>query len=144
MTEDSYIEERVRRTLNAVAGQPVPSAPPAFEPGIPRTRHFVRIVSVALVVAAVAAAVTLALIFGPHSGLGKNPSPKPAPASPPPASNSTITSGSSKTGLTRFALPGPYTGYAASGALAISPNGRTAYVGDSHVGLITPVDLSNG
>src|SRR5450755_4859897 len=73
MTEDSYIEERVRRTLNAVAGQPIPSAPPAFEPGRPRTRHPVRIVSVALVVVAVAAAVTLALIFGPHSGLGKNP-----------------------------------------------------------------------
>jgi DNA-binding beta-propeller fold protein YncE len=140
MTEDSYIEERVRRTLNAVAGQPIPSAPPAFEPGRPRTRHPVRIVSVALVVAAVAAAVTLALIFGPHSGLGKNPSPKPAPAS-----NSTITPGSSKTGLTRFALPGPYTGYATSGgALAISPNRRTAYVGDSHVGLVTPIDLSNG
>jgi DNA-binding beta-propeller fold protein YncE len=134
MIEDSYIEERIRRTLNAVAGQPIPSAPLAFEPGKPRTRHPVRIVSVALVVAAVAAAVTLALIFGPHSGLGKNPSPKPAPASPP-ASNS---------GLTRFALPGPYIGYAASGALAISPNGRTAYVGDSHVGLVTPVDLSNG
>ena len=135
MTENSYIEERVRRTLNAVAGQPIPSAPPAFEPGRPRTRHPVRTVSVALVIAAVAAAVTLALIFGPHSGLGKNPSPKPAPASPP-ASNS---------GLTRFALPGPYAGYASSGAaLAISPNGKTAYVGDSHVGLVTPVDLSNG
>jgi DNA-binding beta-propeller fold protein YncE len=134
MTEDSYIEERIRRTLNAVAGQPIPSAPLAFQPGRPRTSHPVRIVGVALIAAAVAAAVTLALIFGPHSGLGKNPSPKPGSASPP----------ASDSGLTRFALPGRYTGYVASSPLAISPNGRTAYVGDSHVGLVTPVDLSNG
>jgi DNA-binding beta-propeller fold protein YncE len=55
-----------------------------------------------------------------------------------------MTPGSLKTGLTRIALPGPYTGYVASGALAISPNGKTAYVGDAQIGLVTPIDLPSG
>jgi hypothetical protein len=53
---------------------------------------------------------------------------------------------SSTVNLTSVALAGPYTGYLPSsgGPIAISPNGRVAYVGDPHVGVVTPVDLPSG
>jgi hypothetical protein len=49
-----------------------------------------------------------------------------------------------KAGLTRLTLPGSFTGYATQGPIAISPNGRTAYVGDPQIGLVTPIDLPSG
>ena len=56
-----------------------------------------------------------------------------------------VTPTSSTKTLTPVALPGPYTGYLASSrAIAIDPNGRVAYVGDPHTGLVTPIDLPSG
>src|SRR5580692_894807 len=52
---------------------------------------------------------------------------------------------SSPVDLTSVALAGPSTGYLPStGPIAISPNGRVAYVGDAHAGFVTPVDLPSG
>jgi WD40-like Beta Propeller Repeat len=49
------------------------------------------------------------------------------------------------TGLKRVALPGGYTGYVpAVGPIAISPDGRTAYISPTHDGVVTPIDLRNG
>jgi hypothetical protein len=91
MSEDFDIEDRVRRTLNAVAGQPIPSAPPVFEPSTERIRPPVRTVGVVLGVVAVVAAVTLALIFGPGNSPSNTPSQKPVPASGSHASTTTTT-----------------------------------------------------
>jgi DNA-binding beta-propeller fold protein YncE len=56
-----------------------------------------------------------------------------------------VTPTSPETGLTPVSLPGPYTGYVPSlGPIAISTNGRVAYVGDAHTGLVTPIDLRSG
>ena len=90
MSEHLDIEDRVRRALNAVAGQPIPTAPPVFMPGSSRIRHPLRSISVVLVIVAIAAAVSLALIFGPGNGAGKKPSHSPTPASSPHQSASTI------------------------------------------------------
>jgi DNA-binding beta-propeller fold protein YncE len=52
---------------------------------------------------------------------------------------------SSSGALTSVELPGPYTAYAAArGPLALSPNGRTAYIGDAHKGIVTLVDIESG
>lgn len=83
MTEHQSVEDRLRRTLRAIAGQPIPPAPPAFDPHTSSTRHSFRISGVAVAVAAVAAAVSLALLFGPHSGNGAGEAHKTTPATRP-------------------------------------------------------------
>ncbi len=56
-----------------------------------------------------------------------------------------VTPTSPRIDLTTVALPGPYTGYVPSyGPIAIDPNGKVAYVGDPHAGLVTPIDLPGG
>jgi DNA-binding beta-propeller fold protein YncE len=48
-------------------------------------------------------------------------------------------------GLTRFSLPGSFFGYVPTdGSIAITPDGRTAYIAGAQDGLVTPVDLSSG
>jgi photosystem II stability/assembly factor-like uncharacterized protein len=105
MTENSSVEDRLRRALTTIASQPVPAAPPTFEP-LSRSDHRrpARTVGVALVVAAVAAAVALALIFGPDSGVAKKPSHVPTPATTP-------TTPSTSTRLTAIAFFNQTHGY---------------------------------
>jgi hypothetical protein len=86
MTERSSIEDRVRQTLRTVAEQPIPPAGLFFDSaGASERRRLVRLVGAVLIVAAVAVALVLALIYGPDSGSGT-----PGPASVPhPNSTST-------------------------------------------------------
>jgi hypothetical protein len=88
MTEPSSIEDRVRRTLTAVAEQPLPPAALSLHSGPNSARpHPVRIFSVVLILAAVAVALLLAVLYGPHSGAGPT-----RPASVPASSNRGSTS----------------------------------------------------
>jgi photosystem II stability/assembly factor-like uncharacterized protein len=94
MTDQTSVEDRLRRALTTIASQPIPAAPPTFRPvGGSDHRRPTRTVGVALIVVAVAAAVALALVFGPHSGIAKKPPPVPTPATTPtsPATSSRLT-----------------------------------------------------
>ena len=83
MTDTKSIEERLRRTFQVVADQPVP--PLGEDAGVwpnpaRRARRLVRPLAVALAVAVTATAVVLVLVYGPRSGHGVG---HPTPATRP-------------------------------------------------------------
>jgi hypothetical protein len=134
MTENSSVEDRLRRTLKAIGEQPIPPAPLTFDPGGGSAQHHpVRIVSVALVLVVVVGGLTLALVYGPHSGVGGESKPVPTPVTSTryPANFVLINSGdleidSAKTGQLVKNL-GPIAGYTNNG-LALSPDGQYVYL----------------
>ncbi|HUY63745.1 MAG TPA: hypothetical protein VMV14_04435 [Acidimicrobiales bacterium] len=96
-------EDRLRRTLRAIADQPVPAGPPTFEPRHARAPR-VSPLRVAVVVAVATAVVALALAYGPHGAPGSPsgrrvvPVTSPQPATVPgavavPATSATAISG---------------------------------------------------
>lgn len=83
MTDTKSVEDRLRRTFQVVADQPVPpiGEDTRVRPSpASRARLLVRPVAVVLAVAVVASAVVLALVFGPRSGPGvEHPNPATQP-----------------------------------------------------------------
>jgi hypothetical protein len=151
MIDHSSLEDRVRRALSTVADQPLPPAPPAFDPSAAATGgRPVRALSMVLIVFAVGVAAVLALIYGPHSGGGT-----PRPASVPtvihrdPANFVLVNSGdleiaSAKTGQIVMNL-GPIANYTNNG-FALSPNGQYVYatINGNRSTAIERINLSNG
>ncbi|MGO9873512.1 MAG: WD40 repeat domain-containing protein [Acidimicrobiia bacterium] len=142
MIEEASVQERLRRTYADIASKTAltdRALPVVGDESIGASRRLRRqraglLGGIAVVVCAcvVAAFVFMGPTGRPHSLVEVSPT-------------TTVPSFSPATGLTRLTLPGSATGYLSSlGPIAVTPDGSTAYVGGSHDGVVTPIDLRTG
>jgi DNA-binding beta-propeller fold protein YncE len=142
MIEEAAVEERLRRTYAGVAARTtltdlalsaVPDEPIGVSRLSRRTRAGLLVGIAAVLCAFVFAGFVLIGSRGHSHGLVEV-----APSTQAPTLSPT-------TGLTRLTLPGAVTAYLSTlGPIAVTPDGGTAYVGGSHDGVVTPIDLRTG
>jgi DNA-binding beta-propeller fold protein YncE len=142
MIEEAAVQERLRRTYADIASKTAlthRTLPVVGDESIGTSRRLRRgraglLGGLAVLVCAcvVAAFVFMRPTGRPHGLVEVSPT-------------TTVPNLSPATGLIRLTLPSSATAYLSTlGPIAVTPDGGTAYVGGSHDGVVTPIDLRNG